>query len=721
MPAHRSKSDGYVDRLGDRISAPHGLPEAASPGFQGPPLPPGHSDIHRLPGSPEEDEALDSPPPPTRDTGDAFAEFEDIEGETTRIDDSQLLAEQSTAILEEAPKQPFLAVERGNDKGREFVLQDGENGVGRGIDNDVILADVAVSRRHLIVIRDGATLRLRDLGSGNGTQVNGKRVSNLVLADGDRIELGETVLVVRTPGGLAVPPDDPEGTTDESHVGGSLPPPAPATPTPFAPPPGPGYQPELTPSAHTHLPVARPPKNAVVLSKPVFLGLLAGGAMLLALLGATVAILVLRLGSDDDAPQVTLAAEASPFQRGVRAYGERRWDDAEAAFREALQASGSDPRANEYLQRTQQAREHQGLVEQARAALARGDANAALTQASSVPATSPLSADAQTVRAQAQGRLVSEHVGAARRALDAGDPAEAGRRLALAQNLDPASPAVIELAAAISRASTGAPTTPTAAPPAVAPAAPAAPTTSPTPTTAPTPATAPTTAPAPATAPTPPPSASASPPAERTPRTTSRTPTRTSTAPIAMPDIIAAYLAGRFDQATQLARTSASRSTGRARQDLEQLAGNIERFGRLYTRIQAARFGPAVRADMEQAIALDRRIARASQYRDRLRGPVVDAYMAEAQRQRANPSASCAAVRQALTVDASHAGARQASAQCEVQARALLRDAASAPPDRATSLYRSALLMVPSGSPVAREASDRLEALRRSRPMDEDE
>jgi hypothetical protein len=124
---------------------------------------------------------------------------------------------------------------------------------------------------------------------------------------------------------------------------------------------------------------------------------------------------------------------------------------------------------------------------------------------------------------------------------------------------------------------------------------------------------------------------------------------------------------------------------------------------------------------MEQAIALDRRIARSGHYRDRLRGRVVDAYLSDAQRQRSNPVAACSSVRQALAVDGNNGRARQMSAPCETRARSMLREAASARPERATSIYRQILLMVPSRSAVARDATDRLDALRRRRVVDEDE
>ena len=377
MPAERAQSDAYVSRLGDRISSQHEMPEhllpEAAPGFQGPAFLPMNesSDVHTLPASSDEDDALDLPPAPVSDAGDPFAQFEDeIEGETTRIEEGALLAEQSTAILEDIPVQPFLYVEKGADHGREFVLQEGENGIGRGIDNDVILADVAVSRRHLIVIREGATIRMRDLGSGNGTQINGKRMASVVLSEGDRIEVGETVLVVRLPGGTPLPAGD-DGT-DESNIEGTLPPPAPfVTPSdPFALPSAPGYQPELTPASTSTAHIDAAKRGAVVLPKPVFLAIVGAAALLLALMGVAVIALIVRVASEDDEPAVTIASEGSAVERGITAYGARNWDQAEGAMREELQKSSPDPRASEYLPLIQQGREHAGHVAAARTALA---------------------------------------------------------------------------------------------------------------------------------------------------------------------------------------------------------------------------------------------------------------------------------------------------------------------------------------------------------------
>ena len=70
--------------------------------------------------------------------------------------------------------------------------------IGRGSDCDVLLpSDDAVSRRHAeIAVRAGICL-VRDLGSCNGTLLNGRRVTRARLRPGDVLELGETELRIR--------------------------------------------------------------------------------------------------------------------------------------------------------------------------------------------------------------------------------------------------------------------------------------------------------------------------------------------------------------------------------------------------------------------------------------------------------------------------------------------------------------------------------------------
>ena len=69
--------------------------------------------------------------------------------------------------------------------------------IGRQSDNDLVVTDPGVSRHHAEVINTNGTCTLHDLGSTNGTYVNGTVVSEHALRDGDRISLGSTIVEFR--------------------------------------------------------------------------------------------------------------------------------------------------------------------------------------------------------------------------------------------------------------------------------------------------------------------------------------------------------------------------------------------------------------------------------------------------------------------------------------------------------------------------------------------
>jgi FHA domain-containing protein len=71
--------------------------------------------------------------------------------------------------------------------------------IGRGSDCEIVLADAHASRHHVRLEVRGGVIVLTDLGSTNGTRVNGHRVREVVLGVGDRIELGQSTLRVVQP------------------------------------------------------------------------------------------------------------------------------------------------------------------------------------------------------------------------------------------------------------------------------------------------------------------------------------------------------------------------------------------------------------------------------------------------------------------------------------------------------------------------------------------
>ena len=97
--------------------------------------------------------------------------------------------------------------------GRPAVVALGRNVVhiGRGFGADVRLDDHTVSRRHALLVRTSDGTRLIEHRSANGTYVNGQRVGDVTLADGDVITLGRTRVTYCNPaltsgGGLAASP-----------------------------------------------------------------------------------------------------------------------------------------------------------------------------------------------------------------------------------------------------------------------------------------------------------------------------------------------------------------------------------------------------------------------------------------------------------------------------------------------------------------------------------
>jgi signal transduction histidine kinase len=97
---------------------------------------------------------------------------------------------------------PSLFVFRGNDQGVRFELDEDSTSLGRDSSNTIQLHDTEVSRRHALVRRLGKTFSITDLGSSNGTFVNGGRVEAHELASGDEVQLGSTqMLFTGTVGG----------------------------------------------------------------------------------------------------------------------------------------------------------------------------------------------------------------------------------------------------------------------------------------------------------------------------------------------------------------------------------------------------------------------------------------------------------------------------------------------------------------------------------------
>jgi hypothetical protein len=95
----------------------------------------------------------------------------------------------------------YLDIVTGPGAGTGHVIE-GTVTVGRGRRADLVLDDPKVSSEHASISVEGVTLVIEDLGSSNGTLVNGERIETACrLGDGDLVQLGATEITVRLESG----------------------------------------------------------------------------------------------------------------------------------------------------------------------------------------------------------------------------------------------------------------------------------------------------------------------------------------------------------------------------------------------------------------------------------------------------------------------------------------------------------------------------------------
>jgi len=87
--------------------------------------------------------------------------------------------------------------------------------IGRAKENNIVLKNIKASRRHARIERIGATYQITDLGSGNGTKVNGKKIDFQALKKGDEIAIGDARLTLK---GIDDGPDAMDVKDDEDEI-----------------------------------------------------------------------------------------------------------------------------------------------------------------------------------------------------------------------------------------------------------------------------------------------------------------------------------------------------------------------------------------------------------------------------------------------------------------------------------------------------------------------
>lgn len=103
-------------------------------------------------------------------------------------------------LLDGEPDLPLavLVVLTGSARGTTLIVDAVPADIGRSAEADLVIADDTVSRRHAVLRGDRGGLELEDVGSSNGTSINGNpMVGALSLLDGDLVSFGSATVLVK--------------------------------------------------------------------------------------------------------------------------------------------------------------------------------------------------------------------------------------------------------------------------------------------------------------------------------------------------------------------------------------------------------------------------------------------------------------------------------------------------------------------------------------------
>jgi hypothetical protein len=112
----------------------------------------------------------------------------------------------------------YLVLTEGDKNGQKFDLKTGVTRIGRRAENDVILVFPSISGTHAEILQSADGLELRDLGSTNGTRLNGKRIQSKRVYRNDIFSFGDVSVMLEGDDVPTAPPLDDHEAVDISSI-----------------------------------------------------------------------------------------------------------------------------------------------------------------------------------------------------------------------------------------------------------------------------------------------------------------------------------------------------------------------------------------------------------------------------------------------------------------------------------------------------------------------
>ncbi len=362
-------------------------------------------------GSARVDSGLDGFHQPTAmfDKGEFLGDLADLE-EAAKGTRAKVEAEPA------APKGLKLIIVDGPDLGMEWQFKAAEVTLGRDEDCELMMSDIAVSRRHSKIALENDEFVLYDLESGNGTYLNGAKVTREVLSVGDEITVGErtfrfvelgeappTAAAHPVAAGMPAEPEfgDPADVDDFAPIGGA---------------------------SQLDVSVVQPEPEvggeAPVDAGPPVKGPRRGEALrtVIAIVGALVVVAGLGVGgwigykryfAGETPAQAELRSKAE-FLVGVQLVKQERCGDAILMFNRVLKVRPDYRRAADYIAHCQAEVGHWHVLEQARSLAKSQRVVQALESLQKIPSDSTYADDASKLAGAYHRKIASDLVAEAR-------------------------------------------------------------------------------------------------------------------------------------------------------------------------------------------------------------------------------------------------------------------------------------------------------------------
>jgi len=300
-----------------------------------------------------------------------------------------------------------LVCSAGPCEGQEFALEDGEYVVGRSNDNPICIPDTSVSRKHVLIRRLGGGWTANDLGSGNGTLLNGEPLTDETpLSSGSVLTLGDTELTFNDASNATMMMPMPSAPSSRPA----------RRPTAAAPAAEPAEDEEPGEAIAPRRPGPPRPESRVRSSRGRAAGpdpeaqkrkkrlLLMSAGVFVVLVGLLIAIKVKQQQDADTWRVKALAAQEQReqveglFQDAKNLIRDGKWADAKARLLELQETQPDHPQLQDYLTRVEKEIPNQAAIDAAKMALEKEQLGAAATSLAKVSKDTQLFESMGTLR-----------------------------------------------------------------------------------------------------------------------------------------------------------------------------------------------------------------------------------------------------------------------------------------------------------------------------------